>query len=554
MSPNNGSSLLKACLVAPSRKPSLSSAQNESLNSQKFSNKSSDPFIAFSTSINEAVKNAYRDVRSKRSSTRAKLVRSVLAEHLDNVILNSLIESKTKDVSPKDRDLSEIYDHSINSHEDKHKPAKGKHEHKNKEVNEIHDNTNGSPKNKEIINSEDDDIYSSTLSGVRAFDTVQKSDEQLEGNEIKRLIFPRLPSNNCNTHSYCAPDRQSSIGYNDFSSKCYNLSSDKKHSISIKPNHGSRTDFIIHQPLLLEGTHPSQPIQSSVVFLKSFFSANDERNLAHVPYFGEDENPEDFHYDLFDMEERMKLHEYGPPYCEKESIETIDEVLILLAESEPAWFENNRRNETPDEDNKITSYNPTIREVHAILAMLSNVSVNRVQERHVICFGKEKYDGTPKVNKQNSQTKTDDQGSPAQTHRKNCTKEDPKSYKEAIDSYRDLFCRLCFTYDCQIHGNIPKVDLQLLGELAMAKDHEGHWKKVWLKTVVFSETLYLGHTNFNVSIYFTISSIKMSRDTLASLWSHRHSTKKLPMWILLYVNDCILLFMVTLNILRKYST
>jgi hypothetical protein len=269
------------------------------------------------------------------------------------------------------------------------------------------------------------------------------------------------------------------------------LATDKAHGITIKthdPN--SRTETSArHQPLLIEGAHQPRPTQSSVIFLKSFFSAEDERNLAHVPYFGEEEI-QDFDWDLFDVNERMKLFEYGPPYCEKETIETIDEVLKLVAEKEPAWFDKKSvcdlSSDGEDEVMSMSSSAQIIQQVHTVLAELSNLSFRRVKERHAICFARTDHDSKPRAKKK--ETTHHNPGSPSRAQRKSFnTKGDPSCYQEVIDSYRDLFCRVCFTYDCQVHGNIPKPDLQLLGELAVTKAHEGHWDEVRIlcKSVIF---------------------------------------------------------------------
>ena len=43
----------------------------------------------------------------------------------------------------------------------------------------------------------------------------------------------------------------------------------------------------------------------------------------------------------------------------------------------------------------------------------------------------------------------------------NAAKPEAGTYSNIIDTYRQLFCRRCFTYDCNIHGNLPKPNSSL---------------------------------------------------------------------------------------------
>jgi len=47
--------------------------------------------------------------------------------------------------------------------------------------------------------------------------------------------------------------------------------------------------------------------------------------------------------------------------------------------------------------------------------------------------------------------------------------------KHAMDSYRNLFCRRCFTYDCNNHGNLIQPNIELQMELAVGKERNGDW-------------------------------------------------------------------------------
>ena len=462
-SPIDGISTLKACLVAPTRKPTAFTSKSQSTVDQN-NVKPMGISAAFSGRIEIVVKDAYKDVKARRSAEREKLVRSVINEGLDDVVNSSLVE-KRRHKERGERDSKQ------NGHQKSNgqtaSPKKRKHKRSDDEKSPskyTKTKTNGALVNGHPLNS-----------NQGAVSTAQ----QVAKSSFKRMVFPRLPSSNCSSHTYFDSPFCAKIATDDQFTKPHNLASDNKYGITIKAhNPSTRSDTTTkHQPLLLEGTHPPRPTQSSVIFLKSFFSAEDERNLAHIPYFGEDTHG-DFDFDLFDIEERIKRFEYGPPYCEKETIESIDEVLRLLMEREPKWFESNTvydltSSDGEDSDDKVSSSTQTTKQVHSILAQLSNVKVERVQERHEVVFASETHESKSKAKKKSNKSP----GSPSRTQKKHI-KEDSSCYHEAIDSHLDLFCRICFTYDCQVHGNIPKADIQLLSELAVSKDQEGHWKEV----------------------------------------------------------------------------
>eukprot|EP00956_Cyclotella_meneghiniana_P018955 scaffold32031_cov63-Cyclotella_meneghiniana.AAC.1 len=449
ISPIDGSSVLKACLMAP-RRSSLPPSKSQSSYKPDITKAPS----AFFSRVGKIVRNTYQDVKSTRSAERERMVRSALEESLDRVDMDSLVDQK--------RRLDHSYDRNEKKCEEEQIQEK-----RHAKINIIQ-NENGlagsvSIKKRKWAN---DASYRSKKANSLLYDeeaNVSASSKQTTTTSKQKLVFPRIPTSS-------ASEEMLSL-----SQPC-NLSNKRQHSVTIKAhNPNALSVSSTHEPLLLEGVHLPWPTSTSVIHLKSFFSAKDERNLAHVPYFGE-ENEESFDWDLFDIEERMKLYEYGPPYCEQETIETIDQVLKLLEEREPRWFKSCKFEmiSEGDEKSKMCSSVQTIEQVHVVLAELSNISVERVQERHAICFGHSNNETKPESKKKQHQNESPN--SPLRTQNKKRT-EHPTCYQEAVDSYRDLFCRICFTYDCQIHGNLPKPNMKLLGELAISKDHEGHWKE-----------------------------------------------------------------------------
>ena len=283
---------------------------------------------------------------------------------------------------------------------------------------------------------------------------------------------------------------------------------------------------------------PPLPKSSSLIFLKTNLAIPDEPSLSHVPYFGDGDN-EDIYSDLFDTEERERLYEFGTGYMEIETLGCVDEVLRELVvvrntsggsggggkkewrrvlEDEDVYKEaiRNSNNDsttattTDDEPRKIMMSKSKqadvqkLERIHIVLAELAGVDLIRVQERHKHCFFSTTSDGgvgkggccggnnddskaaaalssspSSSSNNKNLAAAASKASSPPTTlHKKNSDTFIPVPYESIMDSYRDLLCRRCFTYDCNLHGNLPKADLNLLGELAVQKKLDGHWKEV----------------------------------------------------------------------------
>ena len=269
-----------------------------------------------------------------------------------------------------------------------------------------------------------------------------------------------------------------------------------------------------HQPLLIQGSHSPLPKSSTLILLNQSHAVEDEPSLTYVPYF-EDGDNEDIYSDLFDLSERVRLYELGTEYMEEETFGLIDGVLrTLLAERGDGFgrlLENeelynaviaksndlvevaaegssaNNAGKKKKTKKKSTAASHAdiekLERIHYVLAELTGVDLERVYERHVHCFFQsEELNASTKaesicVNNESGNNKKE--SSETSTH--NMTKSDttkPESYETIIGSYRDLLCRRCFTYDCNIHGNLPKANLGLLGELAVQKEIDGHWKEV----------------------------------------------------------------------------
>ena len=185
---------------------------------------------------------------------------------------------------------------------------------------------------------------------------------------------------------------------------------------------GPRSNKMLTTTLLsipIEGTHDPLPSSNTTIFLKGHYATEDEQDLSYVPYFGDDDK-EDVVSELYNTEQREKMMQVGPEYKERDTNHVIDQTLHAIEQRL----------------GKNTSARLQKR-IHSALASI--LDTEHVSHR---CYPKET---------------TPEKKSPA------------SPYLAAADSYRECFCRRCFTYDCNMHTNLVKPDIQLQGELAIHK-------------------------------------------------------------------------------------
>lgn len=180
----------------------------------------------------------------------------------------------------------------------------------------------------------------------------------------------------------------------------------------------------------LEGTHDPRPPGTTPAFLKQHYATEDEQALTHVPYFNDDDH-EDVVSEHFDVSARERALELGPEYRQYETYRIIEETLKEIQEETRGTVSANR--------------------IEEALAEVMDIDPDLIQNRQ------ENKDIPSPVKEPVHETE----------------------YLAAVDSYRQCFCRRCFTYDCNMHGGCQsKPDIKIQGELAMEKERSSFWKKV----------------------------------------------------------------------------
>lgn len=253
-----------------------------------------------------------------------------------------------------------------------------------------------------------------------------------------------------------------------------------------------------HQPLYLETTRPSAPLSTATVFLKGQYAIEDMQDLIHVPYFN-DHDDENVISEHFDTRRREKLIKDGPLYQKKATDDAIDETLILLLYNKKPDFANigrrirkqlskkNGRHDRKQTDAEAVHHYVATK-LQQYLSKVMNITIERVLQRYDILKSRQTADGTTAELGDNNHISSNDHnnnGSPIRTvynSEEICTLcEDSDSeikfsyHEHVMDSFRNLLCRRCLTYDCNNHGNITQPDIELQTKLAVDKERNGDW-------------------------------------------------------------------------------
>ena len=279
-------------------------------------------------------------------------------------------------------------------------------------------------------------------------------------------------------------------------------------------------------PIYIEGTHPERPLSTATIFLKQHYAVEDQKELTFLPYFGDHDTDKEIDdiKDLFDLEKREIMFEHGPEYEQEELHDLIKDTLDLLLSrfgreivlqsenynndrsSSSSGRYRRRKNSTSRDNEKqkknkngttasiLPADNLILSNLYGQIAKYHDVEKSTVNEIYESFFysthledANSKNHNSDDNNNNNDDEKLggDDTTTNAMSKNSdlcNLIKNKEKSngqdegktkqtrYEDAMDSYRSLFCRRCFIYDCNLHGNFAAPDLKIQTELAIEKE------------------------------------------------------------------------------------
>ena len=241
--------------------------------------------------------------------------------------------------------------------------------------------------------------------------------------------------------------------------------------------------------------------------------ASRSKNMASSSTYSKDNLSDEVHIGtgdpggggVWDMTHREKLLEVGAEHRQEEEGRLIQQVLHIVSEnceqilnektSSSLKITQERISESMEATQLSERKLSIMKEVTEIVAELMDVELERVADYWgdtTVNYIKSHQDFRNVGQTMGSFAKHDTTHCDRQTSKDNislsCAGSKQKiafnsssgqalPYAQLMDSYRSLFCRRCFIYDCALHGNHSKADPELQGELAVEREKEGFWDK-----------------------------------------------------------------------------
>lgn len=230
------------------------------------------------------------------------------------------------------------------------------------------------------------------------------------------------------------------------------------------------------QAFPLRNFGPKIPRHSSTIYLRRNFFCEDDQTIPSIPYLGDNDVDYEAAMELLDKDLRERILEFGASYNQFRSMEIVDKVLHKIYAGLKHIPEGSKK----------------------ALAEGTKIKLSTIEERCKLLFfeNHEEFPPLETYNESDENIGSADNDKPTTDRRALASKvataanekaclfnsetTDELPYESLADSFRSLFCRRCFTYDCNIHGNLDKPDTNIMAELALLKENSGGWKQVGL--------------------------------------------------------------------------
>jgi len=186
-------------------------------------------------------------------------------------------------------------------------------------------------------------------------------------------------------------------------------------------------------------------------------SVPDAPTLTYVPWFGDDDK-EDVVSDVYDTRERELVLKGGEGWRREGKDEEVAMVLAELVKSGTLTLTVVAAAGNGD------AYAELLEDVARQCKVETKVVLEQYRKMSETSMSSSELElEQPKKKKQKKKNRDQQQVQQEQ---------EEKSYSQLMDSYTNLFCRACFTYDCNIHGATRKPPLEQLEDEGVQREVE----------------------------------------------------------------------------------
>jgi hypothetical protein len=221
-------------------------------------------------------------------------------------------------------------------------------------------------------------------------------------------------------------------------------------------------------PIRMKNNEEALRKHVTCVPISKSFCVEDSKQMTYLPYLGEHVSEDNLaqiieHSDL-DQSRREEQVKFGAEYEEERLNITIDQVLTLAIEKSGL--------------DVLEQQFPLKKK--DILQSLQNLPANELNAATShwdkgLTYSEKRQEWARRI--QDRLEKLIDKHHEREG-KENSTDHSHLHFLDTMDSYRKLWCRRCYVYDCNLHAVHDKMSHDAQQKLALRKEHNGHWTKV----------------------------------------------------------------------------